>query len=150
MSAKSVNMSKSALDQRLLSLLRKDARCSVSALADQLQISRSSVYARMEKLQRAGIIAGYTVKLGEAYVQRLVRAQVMIKLLPKFSRAVEKQLLSIPALVALHAISGEYDMIAVIEAENVAMLNELIDRIGDLEGVEETTSSILLASKMLG
>jgi DNA-binding Lrp family transcriptional regulator len=150
MPAQSVKMTISSLDQRLLSLLRKDARCSVSALADELQISRSSVYARMRRLQRAGIIAGYTVKLGEAYVQRLIRAHVMIKILPKFSRAVEKQLLPIPALVALHAISGEYDMIAMIEAEDVAMLNELIDRIGDLKGVEETTSSILLASKMLG
>jgi DNA-binding Lrp family transcriptional regulator len=73
----------------------------------------------------------------------------MIKVLQKLSRITEKQLAGLPALTALHAISGEYDLIAVIEAETVAMLNELIDRIGDLEGVEKTTSSILLASKIL-
>jgi DNA-binding Lrp family transcriptional regulator len=137
------------MDQRLLGLLRKNARRSISDLAGDLGISRSSVYVRMERLERAGIIAGYTVLLGASYDQRLIRAQVMIKMLPKLSRATEKQLITMPALVALHAISGEYDMIAVIESENVAMLNQLIDQIGDMEGVEKTTSSILLASKTL-
>jgi DNA-binding Lrp family transcriptional regulator len=149
MPAKSDKSSLDTLDQRLLSLLRKDARRPVSALADQSQTSRCNIYMRIE-LERAGIIAGYTVKLGETYVRRLTRAHVMIKSLPKFARAVEEQLLRMSALVALHAISGEYDTIAVIEAEDVAMLNELIDRIGDLEDVEKTISSILLASKMLG
>ena len=133
--------------RRLLGLLRKNARLAVTDLAKTLEVSRSSVYAHLERLERSGVIAGYTVLLGAHYEQRLIRAQVMIKILPKFSRAMEKQLTAMPALVALHAISGEYDMIAVIESENVAMLNNVIDDIGNLEGVEKTTSSILLTSK---
>jgi DNA-binding Lrp family transcriptional regulator len=137
----------SALEQQLLGLLRKNARLAVTDLARSLKISRSSVYAHVDRLERAGVIAGYTVMLGTDYDQRLIRAQVMIKILPKFSRATEKQLMAMPALVALHAISGEYDMIAVVESENVAALNSVIDSIGNLEGVEKTTSSILLTSK---
>lgn len=142
-------MSLDETDRQLLGLLRKNARRSISELASDLRLSRSSVYARMEKLENSGVIAGYTVQLGDAYHQRLIRAQVMIKMLPKLSRATEKQLTAMSALAALHAISGEYDMIAVIESESVAMLNHLIDQIGELEGVEKTTSSILLASKTL-
>jgi DNA-binding Lrp family transcriptional regulator len=149
MAYKEYILSGDALDQQLLGLLRQDARRPISDLSKRLGISRGSVYARMEKLARAGIIAGYTVKLGEAYDRRLIRAQVMIKALPKLTRATENQLAAMPALVALHAISGEYDLIAVIESENVATLNALIDRIGELDGVEKTTSSILLASKIL-
>jgi DNA-binding Lrp family transcriptional regulator len=137
------------VEQHLLALLREDARRPVTSLAHALGISRASVYGRIDRLERGGIIAGYTVKLGEAYDRRLIRAHVMIKVLQKLSRITEKQLAGLPALTALHAISGEYDLIAVIESETVAMLNELIDRIGDLEGVEKTTSSILLASKIL-
>src|SRR5438034_8215699 len=110
MSAPLDKTSLGGMDQRLLGLLRKNARRSISDLAGDLGISRSSVYVRMERLERAGIIAGYTVLLGAAYDQRLIRAQVMIKMLPKLSRATEKQLIAMPALVALHAISGEYDM----------------------------------------
>lgn len=149
MTAKSDILSLDPIEQHLLALLREDARRPVTNLAQALGISRASVYGRIDRLERGGVIAGYTVKLGEAYDRRLIRAHVMIKVLPKLSRITEKQLAGLPALTALHAISGEYDLIAVIEAETVAMLNELIDRIGDLEGVEKTTSSILLASKIL-
>jgi DNA-binding Lrp family transcriptional regulator len=149
MAAKSDILSLDPVEQHLLALLREDARRPVTSLAHALGISRASVYGRIDRLERGGIIAGYTVKLGEAYDRRLIRAHVMIKVLQKLSRITEKQLAGLPALTALHAISGEYDLIAVIESETVAMLNELIDRIGDLEGVEKTTSSILLASKIL-
>jgi DNA-binding Lrp family transcriptional regulator len=149
MAAKPDILSLDPVEQHLLALLREDARRPVTSLAHALGISRASVYGRIDRLERGGIIAGYTVKLGEAYDRRLIRAHVMIKVLQKLSRITEKQLAGLPALTALHAISGEYDLIAVIESETVAMLNELIDRIGDLEGVEKTTSSILLASKIL-
>jgi DNA-binding Lrp family transcriptional regulator len=149
MTAKPDILSLDPVEQHLLALLREDARRPVTSLAHALGISRASVYGRIDRLERGGIIAGYTVKLGEAYDRRLIRAHVMIKVLQKLSRITEKQLAGLPALTALHAISGEYDLIAVIESETVAMLNELIDRIGDLEGVEKTTSSILLASKIL-
>ena len=73
----------------------------------------------------------------------------MIKVQLKLAKATEEDLAAIAELSALHAISGEYDLIALIEAETVAELNTLIDRIGALEGVERTTSSILLATKLL-
>jgi DNA-binding Lrp family transcriptional regulator len=52
-----------------------------------------------------------------------------------------------PELTTLHAISGEYDLIAEIEAADPEALNELIDRIGMLDGSARTTSSIILATK---
>ena len=79
----------------------------------------------------------------------MIRAHVMLKVQPKLARATEEQLGDIPQLTALHAISGEYDMIVMVEAEGVSQLNDLIDRIGVLDGVEKTTSSILLATKIL-
>jgi DNA-binding Lrp family transcriptional regulator len=72
---------------------------------------------------------------------------VLIKVAGKLARTAEKQLRAIPEIVALHAISGVYDLIAELEAPSVADLNELIDRIGELEGVDKTNSSILLATK---
>ncbi|MCK5574732.1 MAG: Lrp/AsnC family transcriptional regulator, partial [Sphingomonadales bacterium] len=54
-----------ATDQKLLSLLRENARASTSALARDLGLSRSTVQDRINRLEKRGIVAGYTVRLGE-------------------------------------------------------------------------------------
>jgi len=134
-------------DRRLLAVLRKDARMPIARLAKSLGISRASVYARLQRLQESGVIEGFTVRLSPELERRQIRAHVLIKVKGKLARATEKQLHSIPEIITLHAISGVYDLIAELEAPSAAELNELIDRVGELEGVEETTSSILLATK---
>jgi DNA-binding Lrp family transcriptional regulator len=137
------------VDRQLLSMLRQDSRQPVTKLAADLGLPRANVYARLSRLEEKGVIQGYTVRLGSDYDRRLIRAQVMIKVQLKLAKVTEDELAAIAELSALHAISGEYDLIAVIEAETVSELNALIDRIGALDGVERTTSSILLATKIL-
>jgi len=136
------------LDAQLLALLREDARRPISDLAAALGVSRATVYARLARLEQEGIVEGYTVRVGIEHERRMIRAHVMIKVLPKLTELTGEQLMAIPQLTTLHAISGEYDMIAMIEAEDVGALNTLIDRIGMLDGVEKTTSSIILATKL--
>ena len=137
------------LDRQLIALLREDARQPITSLALALGLSRASVYARMERLERDGIIVGYTVRLGGDYDHRLIRAQIMLKVAPRLTQALEQKLMAMPELIAIHAISGEYDMIALVEAEGVAALNAVVDRIGLLDGVEKTTTSILMATKVV-
>jgi DNA-binding Lrp family transcriptional regulator len=135
------------LDRRLIALLRKDARMPMVQLARSLGISRASAYARLQKLQRSGVIEGFTVRLSAAGERPQIRAHVLIKVKGKLNRATEKYLHTIPEIIALHAISGVYDLIAELEVADANRLNELIDQIGELDGVEETTSSIVLATK---
>jgi len=138
-----------ALDAQLVAALRQNARQPITSLAHALGLSRASVYARIERLERSGVIAGYTIRLGGAYDQRLIRAHVMLKVAPRLSQALERKLVDMPELIALHAISGEYDMIVVVEAEGVSALNDVVDRIGLLDGVETTTTAILMATKIV-
>ena len=98
-------------------------------------------------MQQSGIIEGFTIRLNPEVDRRQIRAHVLIKVSGKLARATERQLQAMPEITALHAISGIYDLIAELEAPSAAELNELIDRIGELQGVEKTTSSILLATK---
>ena len=136
-------------DRRLIALLREDARQPITSLAQALGLSRASVYARMDRLERNGVIAGYTVRLGADYDERLIRAQIMLKVAPRLTQALERKLMQMPELITLHAISGEYDMIILVEAEGVSALNDVVDRIGVLDGVEKTTTSILMATKVV-
>ena len=135
------------LDLQLLALLRADSRRNVSELAAALGVSRTSVYSSIERLERETIV-GYTVRLGEEYDRRQIRAHVMIKLYPKATSATQDQLMTMPEVAGLYAISGEYDLIAIVEAPHVNRLNDLLDAIGAMEGVERTTSSVILATKL--
>ncbi|MDE8651205.1 Lrp/AsnC family transcriptional regulator [Novosphingobium album (ex Liu et al. 2023)] len=136
------------IDDQLLALLRQDARQPIAQLAKGLNIPRSQLYSRLARLEESGIVVGYTVRLGEAFAASRIRAHMMIKTLPRFHREVEAALERISLVQAIHAISGEYDVIAMLEAEDGRQLNDVIDEIGLLEGVERTTTSVILATKL--
>jgi DNA-binding Lrp family transcriptional regulator len=76
-----------------------------------------------------------------------VRAHVMIKVGPKETRAVAAALRAIEQVRVLHSVSGEVDLIAVAMTASVDEMDQVIDRIGALDGVERTTSSIILSTK---
>lgn len=135
-------------DERLLALLRDDARQTIAQLAKEMALSRGQIYSRLARLEEEGVVAGYTVRLGNAFAASRIRAHTMIKTLPRHRSEVESGLARLPQVQSIHAISGEYDIIAMLEADDSAQLNALIDIIGLLEGIERTTSSVILATKL--
>ncbi len=73
---------------------------------------------------------------------------MLITLAPKRSGAIESTLRDWPELRVLHSVSGPFDMIAIVAAPSIAELDALIDRIGGLDGVERTTSAIVLSTRI--
>ena len=135
-------------DHALLALLRDNARSSTAELARKLGLSRTTVQSRIERLERQRVIAGYTITVPDALEASLVRAHVFITLVPKQSAAIEVALRRIPEVRVLHSVSGPFDLIAVVAATSIVELDELIDRIGALDGVERTTSAIVLSTRI--
>ncbi|KJY95602.1 MULTISPECIES: Lrp/AsnC family transcriptional regulator [Pseudoalteromonas] len=136
-----------AQDEKLLSLLRTNARASISDLARALDLSRSTVQSRMQKLEESGVIKGYSVEYGDAYLSSMVSAHVSIKVKQKLTTKTNIELKHIDAITDLYAISGEFDLIAVVQAQNLEKLSHLLDDIGNLDGVERTNSSVILETK---
>ena len=134
-------------DQTLITLLRENARLSTAELGRRLSLSRTTVQSRIERLERQGVIVGYTARLSEAHERGAVRALVMITVRPKEQRAVEAALRALPAVRMLHTVSGVFDMIALVVAGSTAEMDERVDAIGAVSGVERTTSSIILATR---
>ncbi len=137
-----------ATDVALIALLRDDARAPTAELARKLGLSRTTVQSRMERLQRRRVIAGYTVVVPDELEAELVRAHVLITLAPKRSGAIEVALRRIPEVRVLHSVSGPFDLIAIVAAASIGELDALIDRIGGLDGVERTTSAIVLSTRI--
>ena len=136
-----------ATDQKLLSLLRENARTATAELARRLGLSRTTVQSRIERLERSGVVAGYTVKLADQVEAGLVRTFVLITLAPRQTPAIQAALRRIPAVRTLHSVSGPFDLLAILAAESIGDLDAVIDRIGQLDGVERTLSAIVLSTR---
>ena len=135
-------------DRRLLGLLRDNARQPTALLARKLGIARATVQSRIARLEQQGVIKGYTVRIADDYERRRIRAHVMLNVVPKQAAATENALRKMTEVSGLYAISGVHDLIAVVTADSTERMNELLDRIGALPGVERTMSSIILAAKV--
>ena len=136
------------LDRALLALLQADARESTANLARKLGVARTTVVARLERLERDGVVLGYTVRLREDAADRGLQAIVGITVRPRSGRDVVRQLSRMPELRQLSTVSGEFDFVAQLRAESAARLDALLDEIGDVEGVLKTTTSVVLARKI--
>lgn len=135
-------------DRELLALLGQNARMPVATLAKRLSLSRTTVQARLERLEREGVIAGYGVRLSESYLSGLIRAHVLITIAPKALSAVTASLEAIQEVTTLHSVSGTFDLIAIVAAPSISELDQLIDEIGKIDGVERTLSSIVLSTRI--
>ena len=137
-----------ALDRSLLDLLSGNARLPTAALARQLGVSRTTIQSRIERLELGGAILGYTIRAGREAGREPVRAHVLIALAPKRAASVESALRRMPAVRALHAVSGSFDLVAEVETSSVEEADRLIDRIGALEGVDRTNSMLILSTRL--
>jgi DNA-binding Lrp family transcriptional regulator len=135
-------------DRALLALLRDNARAGVAELARKLKLARTTVQSRLARLEREHVIAGYTVVVPDEAEAALVRAQVLITARPKAGAGIETALRKIPEVRTLLSVSGPFDLIAVLAADSIGALDRLIDRIGEIEGVERTTSAIVLSTRI--
>jgi DNA-binding Lrp family transcriptional regulator len=135
-------------DRRLLALLRENARAPVAQLARELKLSRTTVQSRIERLERQKVVMGYTVVVPDSVEAALVRAHVFITVASRQSGAIEQALRRIAEVRVLHSVSGPFDLIAIVAADSIGELDALIDRIGSLDGVERTTSAIVLSNRI--
>jgi len=140
--------SKDQVDRQLIALLQANARESTANLARKLGVARTTVVARLARLEAAGAIVGYTARLGSDAADRGVQAFVGITVQPKAGREVIRKLSGFPELRQLASVSGEFDYMAVLKAESTMRLDALLDEIGDIEGVIKTTSSVVLALRV--
>ena len=138
-----------AIDQQLLSLLRKDARMNVATLSKKLAVSRGTVTNRITKLEDAGVIVGYTVRLRPDAQPNEIKAWMSIAVEGNQTRKVIASLLGEPGVATLHDTNGRWDLLAELRAQNLADLAKVLERIRLIKGISNTESSIHLETYRL-
>ncbi|MBT9371760.1 Lrp/AsnC family transcriptional regulator [Rhizobium sp. CSW-27] len=134
------------LDTRLITLLRHDARRSVSDLAIALGVSRATVRARMERLEASGRILGYTVILRADTVDLPVRGIMMIEIEGRVTDRVINALGGFPEVSEIHTTNGRWDLIVELGAASLAEFDAVLRRIRLVPGITASETNLLLAT----
>lgn len=137
------------IDRQLLALLRDNARTPTTALAKALRLSRATVQNRIDKLQEAGVIVGYTVRLKPEAEPHRIRALTTIAVEGNRIGKVLQALRGEPNVQTLHTTNGRWDIIAELRADTLEAFDRTLDRIRLIEGIAATETSILLSTYKL-
>ncbi len=133
-----------ATDHALIALLRQNARTSVAILARKLGVSRGTVSNRITRLEDAGAIVGYTVRLRPDAQPHEIKAWMAIAVEGNETRSVIGSLLGEPGVATLHDTNGRWDLLAELRAANLSELSKVLERIRLVRGISSTETSIHL------
>ncbi len=135
-------------DNKILALLSENARLPLTTLAKRVALARTTVIARIASLEKRGIIAGYGVRLNQEIYQSSVKAYVGISIDARHAADFIKALEALPAVETLCAVSGAIDYMLTLRCQSTGELDRVLDRIGALDGVKQTATSIILSKRI--
>jgi len=135
-----------SLDEKLIRLLRHNARRSISDLAIEVGTSRATVRARIDKLERSGSIIGYTVVLPNDVTGSPVRGIMMVEIEGRVTDRVIAALQTLPEISAIYTTNGRWDLIVELGADNLADFDAVLRKIRLVPGITASETSLLLAT----
>jgi len=133
-------------DRELLALLRQDARMPVASLAAKLKVARGTVQNRMKRLEREGVIVGYTVRVKPQAEAHRIRALMTIVVEGNRGAEVLHALRGHPNVTGLHSTNGRWDLIAELRAESLEAFDRALGNIRLIHGIASTETSLLLST----
>lgn len=136
------------IDEQLLIELNNNARISLVSLGEKVHLSRNAVRQRIERMERDGIIAGYTVIRGkQAGVHSPLRAYFFVYRADRMKGGeVLLTISNIPEVVRCDILSGDFDVLVSIEAESADRVQAIWEQIAALPGVINTVTALSLST----
>jgi len=137
-------------DARVISALRHDARASLSDLAARLNLSRTTVRARIARLQHRGDIIGFSVVTRADVSRDPVRGLMMIGIEGRGTDRITRQLAGMAEVRSVHSTNGRWDIIIEIGAETLTLFDAVLGKVRKLDGVVASETSLLLSTRKSG
>ena len=136
-------------DTELIAMLRDNARTPVATLAKRLKVARGTVQNRMARLEREGVIVGYSVRLKPQVEAHRIRALMTIAVEGNRSDEVLRALRGHPNVSSLHSTNGRWDFVAELQADTLEAFDRVLGSIRLVAGIASTETSILLSTHKL-
>lgn len=134
------------MDRRLIAEMSADARLTQVALAARVGLSRSAVQERIKRLERDGIIQGYTLRLAPA-LKPGVRAYLLVRGSGPNHERVVRILESFPEVRVADSVSGDIDLVLQLEGERLEDINRIRDEVAKLAGVGSTQTLLVMSAR---
>lgn len=134
-------------DRKLIALLQDNARLPTVALAKAVGLSRSAVQERVQRLEAAGVIAQYTVRLGRDGDP--LRAWLLLRYAEGFScDDVVPPLVALTQVRLIHSVAGETDLMVLVDTRGPGELADLRERVAAMKGVDDVTTIPVLRTAL--
>ncbi len=132
------------VDRKILKRLQEDARISFKEIAKEVGTSEATIFVRVKKLQKSGVIKGFRAILNPSSVGKQVTAFALVKADPKSYPRMLAQLMNLEDICEIHDVTGAYYSILKMRTTTSEQLAEILDKIGEIEGIAGTETVIVL------
>jgi Lrp/AsnC family leucine-responsive transcriptional regulator len=136
-----------AIDQKIVAELTRNARVPYAELASKVLLSRNAVRQRIERLERQGHIAGYTIVRAGVETGEVVSALVLVYRQDRMRGGdVLAALRRIPEVAICEILSGDFDIMVRLEAASLERIRRIWEDIAQMSGVRDTVTALTLSS----
>jgi len=129
------------LDDKIIEILKKDSRKAFVEIANELEVSEGTIRSRVKKLFEEGVIQAFTIKTSSKNVKALVEVKIDVNV---NTSEIADQIASFDGVSEVYEVTGEEDIVAIIDVTSSPQLNEIIERIRRYENVESTRTRLIL------
>jgi DNA-binding Lrp family transcriptional regulator len=129
------------LDDKIIEILKKDSRRPFVEIANELEVSEGTIRSRVKKLFEEGIIQAFTIKTSSKNVKALVEVKIDVNV---NTSDIANQIASFEGVSEVYEVTGEEDIVAIIDVTSSPQLNEIIERIRRYDNVESTRTRLIL------
>ncbi len=133
------------LDQEILDVLRRDARTPYTEIAEQVGTSEGTVRNRVERLTEEGVIERFTVSTRTGNIKAMIEVSVKVNV---HTTEISERIAAWDQVDFVWQVSGEADIVLVVDAADTGAVNELITRARELEEVENTKTRLILDERL--
>jgi Lrp/AsnC family transcriptional regulator, regulator for asnA, asnC and gidA len=130
------------VDQKIITTLKANSRMSYVEIGTQVGLSEGAVRNRVQALTNNGVIKKFTIEVANP---GSVGSLTMISIEPSTpTSTVTREVQKLNGVEKIYEVTGEYDIITVVSHTNIADINQCIEDIRKIKGVEKTNSIIIL------
>lgn len=134
------------IDRELLLALRRHPRASLTSLAKLAKVARGTVYSRLERMERTGVITGYGPEVDPVAAGYSVLAFCTLEIQQGSHDPTTQQLAQLPEVLEIHTITGDGDLLLRVVAMSNDHLHDIVQAISSVQTVERTQTQLALAT----
>jgi Lrp/AsnC family transcriptional regulator for asnA, asnC and gidA len=129
------------LDDKIIDILKKDSRKPFVEIANELNVSEGTIRSRVKKLFEDGVIQSFTIKTSSKNVKAIIEVKIDVNV---NTSDVGSRISRFEGVSEVYEVTGEEDIVAIIDVTSSPQLNDIIEQIRRFDNVQSTRTRLIL------